>query len=80
LRTKIVKWGNSLGLRIPRSFAAEVQVGDGSTVDLGLEDGKLVITVVSPRQVALEELLAGVTVENRHGAVETGDVRGGEVW
>jgi len=37
MQTKIQKWGNSLGLRIPRSFAAEAQVEEGATVDLSVE-------------------------------------------
>jgi antitoxin MazE len=77
---KIVKWGNSLGLRIPKSFAEEVQVSDGSTVDLGIENGSLVIRVVEGRPIVLDELLAGVTAENRHGEVDTGSAAGGEVW
>lgn len=80
MRTKIVKWGNSLGLRIPKSFAEEVLVSEGSAVDLGIENGLLVIRVIEARPVALEDLLAGVTAENRHGEVDAGDAVGGEVW
>jgi len=40
--TRIQKWGNSLGLRIPKSFAAEVEVEAGSTVDIRVENGDLV--------------------------------------
>jgi antitoxin MazE len=80
MRTKIVKWGNSLGLRIPKSFAEEVQVSEGSAVDLGLENGQLVIRVIEAKPVTLEELLAGVTPENQHGEVDTGGSVGGEVW
>ena len=63
MRTRIVKWGNSLGLRIPRSFAKEVQMSEGSAVDLGLENGHLVIRVVEANSRALEDLLARVTAE-----------------
>lgn len=80
MRTKIVKWGNSLGLRIPKSFAQEVLMSEGSAVDLGIENGLLIIRVIEARPVALEDLLAGVTAENRHGEVDTGDAVGGEVW
>jgi antitoxin MazE len=80
MRTKIVKWGNSLGLRIPRSFAEDARVGEGSIVDLGLENGQLVIRVIEPRPMALEELLASVNAGNLHGEVDTGGVVGGEVW
>jgi len=31
-RTQIAKWGNSLGLRLPKAVAAEAQVGEGDTV------------------------------------------------
>jgi len=35
--TKIQKWGNSLGLRIPISFAKEAAIEEGSSVDISLE-------------------------------------------
>lgn len=40
MQTKIQKWGNSLGLRIPRTLAAEARVVEGSTVDLSVEGGR----------------------------------------
>ncbi len=80
MRTKIVKWGNSLGLRIPKSFAEEVRVREGSAVDLSLEDGRLVIRVPAEDEYSLDELLAGVTAANLHGEVEAGDAVGDEHW
>lgn len=80
MRTKIVKWGNSLGLRIPKSFAAEVRVREGSTVDLSLEDGQLVIRVPTETEYVLDELLAGVTAANLHTEVDSGDAVGDEHW
>ena len=80
MRTKVVKWGNSLGLRIPKSFAEEVRVSEGTTVDLVMEDGQLVIRVASQPAKSLEELLAEVTDSNLHGEIETGDAVGGENW
>jgi len=80
MRTKIVKWGNSLGLRIPKSFAEEVGVAEGSVVDLSMEDGNLVIKVTKTDEIDLEDLLDGITDENIHGEIDTGDAVGGEVW
>jgi antitoxin MazE len=80
MRARVQKWGNSLALRIPRSFAAETQIQADSEVDLALEGGRLVITPVTPPAVTLEELLAGVTEENRHGEWDTGPAVGSEVW
>ena len=80
MRTKVVKWGNSLGLRIPKRFAEEVRVSDGTAVDLSLEEGRLVIRVASPESISLEDLLEGITDANVHGAVDTGGPVGGEDW
>ncbi len=80
VRTKIVKWGNSLGLRIPKSFAQEVRVCEGAEVDLSLEEGNLVIRVVLPPAINLEDLLAALTEENLHGEIDSGDPVGGENW
>ena len=80
MRTKVVKWGNSLGLRIPKSFAEEVRVSEGTTVDLTMENGQLVIRVAEPPALDLDDLLAEITDTNIHGEVETGDAVGGEIW
>jgi len=80
VRTKVVKWGNSLGLRIPKSFAGEVKISEGSEVDLSLEDGHLVIRVAVPPSFALDDLLADITDSNLHGEMATGDAVGGEHW
>ena len=41
MQTKVLRWGNSLGIRIPRSFASEARVEAGSSVDISVEDGTL---------------------------------------
>jgi antitoxin MazE len=80
MRTKVQKWGNSLALRIPKSFAAEVGLDEESAVDLTLVEGKLVVTPLAVNEYTLEELLAQVTDENIHAELSTGDAVGGEVW
>jgi len=49
MQTKILRWGNSLGLRIPRSFAAEAGVEAGSQVDLSVREGDLVVRAAKRR-------------------------------
>ena len=78
--TKIQKWGNSLGLRIPKSFAAEAQVEAGSTVDISVEDGGLVVRPVRRQKYVLSELLRRVTSRNIHDEIATGEPVGREVW
>lgn len=80
MRVRVQKWGNSLALRIPRSFAAETALDPGSEVDLTLEGGRLVITPLPEPAYRLDDLLARVTPENLHTETDTGPSVGDEVW
>lgn len=79
MQTKIQKWGNSLGIRIPRSFAAETRVEAGSTVDISVEEGRLLIRPLR-RRYSLRDLLRKVTARNRHREFSTGASVGREIW
>jgi antitoxin MazE len=80
MKTRVQKWGNSLALRIPKVFAAEVGISQDSLVDVSLVDERLVITPLPGPSVALEHLLAGITEENIHEEVDTGPSVGREAW
>ena len=80
MRTRVHKWGNSLAVRIPRSFAEEAGLRENAPVDLSLADGRLSIEPIPDLDSTLDQLLAGVTDENLHAAVETGLAVGNEVW
>lgn len=80
MQTKVQKWGNSLGLRIPRSFAAEARVEEGSTVDLSVENGSLLVRPLRIRKYTLSALLKKVKRRNLHGEVATGQPAGREAW
>lgn len=80
MRTKVQRWGNSLGLRIPRSFAQEAGVEAGSQVDLSVRDGSLVVRAAKQQRYRLSDLLEKVTAKNLHGEVDTGEAVGREVW
>ncbi|HVE92304.1 MAG TPA: AbrB/MazE/SpoVT family DNA-binding domain-containing protein [Actinomycetota bacterium] len=79
MQTKIQRWGNSLALRIPKSFAEEARVEAGSTVDLSIEDGELVIRPLR-RQYSLRSLVAEINRDNVHEAIDTGEPVGRESW
>ena len=80
MRSRIKKWGNSLALRIPKSFAAEAELKQDSPVEVSVVDGKLVVARIAKRGLTLERLLAGVSKDNLHGEVDTGPAVGTEVW
>ena len=80
MRTRVQKWGNSLALRIPKSFATEVGLQRETAVEVSLADGKLVITPVARPEPTLKQLLAKVTGENLHHEVDTGPTVGNATW
>jgi antitoxin MazE len=80
MKTRIQKWGNSLALRIPKSFAVEIGLDLDAIVDVSLVDGKLIVTPLPASAITLEQLLAGVTDTNRHSEYDTGAAIGNEGW
>ncbi len=80
MKTRVQKWGNSLALRIPKSFANEVGLQRETSVEVSLSDGSLVITPVTKPKPTLKQLLTGVTKENLHHEVDTGSAVGNETW
>jgi len=77
---KVQKWGNSLCLRIPKAFAAEAAVEEGSTVDISVGDEEIIVRPVRVRTFQLQDLLAEITEENLHDEIEVGASQGRESW
>jgi antitoxin MazE len=77
LQVQVSKWGNSLGVRVPKDVAAKLGLTDGSRVDISVEGDRLVITTGRP-VYTLEELLAGMTPDAMRGAFDWGPDAGRE--
>jgi antitoxin MazE len=80
MKTQVQKWGNSLALRIPKAFAANLGLGQNSPVELSLEDGNLVVRPSSIQRYELSDLLTRVTEANLHSEQDYGDAVGSEEW
>jgi len=76
MQTRVQKWGNSLGVRIPRGLAEQIGLGAGTEVNLTAKDGELVVKPAVPAPLSLDDLLAKVTTDNLHSPVDTGDAVG----
>ncbi len=70
------KWGNSLAIRLPKSLSKELNLKEGSKVEIKLEGEKLVIV---PKR-GLKELLKGISPKNLHRETDWGRREGNEVW
>ena len=79
MQTKIQKWGNSLALRIPKSFAIETNIVDGSEVDLLLDNDQMIIKTIKRKKYKLENLLSEVKESNIHEEISFGKPVGKEL-
>ena len=77
---KVQKWGNSLALRIPKTFALEAKLENDSPVDLSMVNGQLLVRPIIKKKQELAQLLAAITEENLHKESETGEAVGKEIW
>lgn len=76
----VAKWGNSLAIRIPQNLAREIDVAEGSEVDLAVVDGNLVVKPRKRRRYSLDELVKQITPENLHTEIDSGVAVGNEAW
>jgi antitoxin MazE len=77
-QVQVAKWGNSLGLRLPRDLAARAGLKAGVRVDIdATRDGKIVISH-SRRRFTMQELLKEMKPGRQH-KLEDDAPRGAEL-
>ena len=79
MEIKVQKWGNSLAIRIPKIYAKEINIDQGSAITINREDNKLILEP-KQKEEKLNALLSKITKENIHDEVETGEGVGNEAW
>ncbi len=67
MRAKVQKWGNSAAVRLPVAVLEAAGLTLDQSVEIQVSEGNVVIKAVSqtPRY-EIDELVAGITAENRH--------------
>jgi antitoxin MazE len=79
--TKVQKWGNSQGLRLPKQVLEDSQIAVGDAVDVTVRDGLIVISpmrsVRSKRN--LQELVSRIPKNYKPGEFDWGKPIGREV-
>jgi antitoxin MazE len=78
--SRVRKWGNSLAVRIPRAFARDAGLEEGTEIEMSEEDGGIHIYPARVPQYRLEDLLSGITADNLHAETDSGPSVGGEAW
>lgn len=78
MSVKIQKWGNSLGVRIPKAVIKKVNLSENSEVEIESKNGTIVIFPSKP-EYSLDSLLDQIKKSNLHSD-EDFDPEGNEVW
>lgn len=78
MTTKVQKWGNSLGIRIPRQVAENLGIVHGSQMEMSADDQQIVLKPLNGKPT-LEQLLSQITAENRHTEIDFGKREGNEL-
>ena len=79
MKTKIQKWGNSLGVRLPKAIADQKGLIEGRDVAVLLKDNQIIIEPTE-EVASLHTLLTDITPENTHHETNWSDTQGNEVW
>jgi antitoxin MazE len=77
MQVQLSRWGNSLGIRIPRELARKLSLTEGIRVEITEENGRIVIAAARPR-FGLADMLQGMTPEAMRDALDWGDDVGHE--
>jgi len=75
---KIVKWGNSLAVRIPKHVAEEAGVREGDSITIEAAEGHIQVRRKRQRVPTLRELVARISPDERYEDVQAGSERGKE--
>lgn len=80
MRAQVKKWGNSASVRIPAAVMEAASLYIDQAVDIREENGRVVIEPVTAPAYDIDVLIAAITPDNRHEAVDFGSPVGDEAW
>jgi len=70
------KWGQSLGIRIPKNIAQKMHIQEGEKVQIAFQDGEITIKPV----MTIDWLMEGMDSKNRHDLLLDDGALGKEKW
>lgn len=78
--TNVQKWGNSQGIRIPKSILNELNITNGQSLDLSVADGAIIIRRIEHKRKSIKELFEGYTGDSKCEEIDWGERVGNEEW
>jgi antitoxin MazE len=79
MKTQMVKWGNSLAVRIPKAVLEEARLKEGDVLEIeAAAEGR--VELRRPMKIpTLAQLVSQITPENRYAEIRVGGEVGKEV-
>ena len=78
MKAQMVKWGNSLAVRIPKPVAEQARLKEGDSLEIEAAEGRVELRRAS-RVPTLAKLVSQITPANRYTEIATGGEVGKEV-
>ena len=78
MQSRIAKWGNSCGIRLPGAIIKALEMSEGTAVDIHVEKNHIVVSKSKSYQLA--DLLSKITPGNKHSEINSGQPLGEEIW
>ncbi len=78
MQVQLSRWGNSLGMRIPKELATRFALTEGAQVDIEADGERIVISLPRPKY-RIEDLVADMTHDNIRQAFDWGPDVGREI-
>jgi antitoxin MazE len=79
MKTQMVRWGNSLAVRIPKPIVEGAKLKEGDSLEIEAAAEGFVELRRAAKVPTLSQLVARITPENRYAEVSTGAEVGKEV-
>lgn len=78
--TAVGKWGNAPAIRIPKAVMEQANLREGDAIDFEVQSPGVIIVRATRIQPTLQDLVKGITPQNRHHETKWGDPTGDEIW
>jgi antitoxin MazE len=77
----ISRWGNSQGLRIPKSIIDALQINIGDKVKMFIENNRMIIEPVKKKKIfTIDELIADIPSDYKKEKEQFLEPMGKEIW
>jgi antitoxin MazE len=77
MKAQMVKWGNSLAVRIPKPIIEEARLKEGDLLEIEAGDGQIELRRAT-KVPTLAQLVSQITPDNRYPEISTGPEAGKE--